>query len=204
MIRRFDSKGSLPLTVKISKGYILLLGLITLMIFPLPAYFALNYFEDIDLKNFLQLDNLKTIPILFGLEFGIIYAFFSALLLSSPIFEKLPMRVDKLVGEMDISYAMGFFLSFCAGLGEELLFRSGVQFYLGPWVTSVLFVAIHGYFKIKPIAQSLYGLIVLPFIVLISFGFDHFGLWFAVAAHFSYDATLFWAFISYSRKSNVE
>jgi hypothetical protein len=190
--------------MKISGKYLLLLGLITLIIFPLPAYFVLHYFEQITWQEFLQLDKIELTPILFGLEFGIIYAFFSALLLSAPIFKTLPIRVDKMVGEMNISYSLGFFLSLCAGVGEELLFRSGVQFYLGPWITSIIFVAIHGYFSIKPLTQSLYGLIILPFILLISFGFDYFGLWFAIAAHFAYDATLFWAFISGSRKLNAE
>jgi hypothetical protein len=37
----------------------------------------------------------------------------------------------------------------------------------------------------------MYGLIVLPFIFIISFGFIQFGLWFAISAHFAYDAVLF-------------
>jgi hypothetical protein len=41
----------------------------------------------------------------------------------------------------------------------------------------------------------MYGLIVLPFILLLSMGFQTFGLWFAISAHFAYDAVLFIAML---------
>jgi membrane protease YdiL (CAAX protease family) len=97
---------------------------------------------------------------------------------------------------MKLNYFDGFFLSVCAGVGEELLFRSGMQYYAGIWITSLFFVAIHGYFSIKKPLMSLYGLVVLPFILLISIGFNHFGLWFSIAAHFAYDMVLMFAIIS--------
>jgi membrane protease YdiL (CAAX protease family) len=97
---------------------------------------------------------------------------------------------------MNLNVGDAIFLSFCAGFGEELLFRSGMQYYLGIIVTSLIFVAIHGYLNPKNWRYSLYGLLVLPFILLISLGFETFGLWFAIAAHFSYDAVLFIAMLN--------
>ncbi|MBK7566807.1 MAG: CPBP family intramembrane metalloprotease [Bacteroidetes bacterium] len=32
------------------------------------------------------------------------------------------------------------FLSFCAGVGEELLFRGAIQPWLGIWLTALLFI----------------------------------------------------------------
>lgn len=107
------------------------------------------------------------------------------------VFKSLPVRVESMVRDMKLTFWDCVFLSICAGVGEELLFRSGVQFYLGPIITSVVFVAIHGYLNPFNWRMSLYGLIVLPFIFLISYGFMEFGLWFAIAAHFSYDLVLF-------------
>ncbi len=83
------------------------------------------------------------------------------------------------------------FISFAAAFGEEILFRSGIQNYLGVIATSILFVDIHGYFSFKNPKISLYGLLVLPFILILGFGFVFYGLWFSIAAHFSYDLTLF-------------
>jgi membrane protease YdiL (CAAX protease family) len=96
---------------------------------------------------------------------------------------------------MNLNVGDAIFLSFCAGFGEELLFRSGVQYYLGIVLTSVIFVAIHGYLNPKNWRYSMYGLIVMPFILLLSMGFETFGLWFAISAHFAYDAVLFIAML---------
>jgi membrane protease YdiL (CAAX protease family) len=116
-------------------------------------------------------------------------------LLQAPLFEKLPNRIDDIVRSMNLNVGDAIFLSFCAGFGEELLFRSGVQYYLGIVLTSVIFVAIHGYLNPKNWRYSMYGLIVLPFILLLSMGFETFGLWFAISAHFAYDAVLFIAML---------
>jgi len=51
---------------------------------------------------------------------------------------------------------------------------------------------------------SLYGLIILPFIVLLSYGFEFFGLWFAIAAHFAYDAVLFTAIVMENRAKKTK
>jgi membrane protease YdiL (CAAX protease family) len=105
---------------------------------------------------------------------------------------------------MNLRVRDGIFLSLCAGIGEELLFRSGIQTYLGWQITSVLFVALHGYLNPWNWRFSVYGLLVLPFIILISIGFYEFGLWFAVAAHFSYDAVLFTIMIKEKRLTAID
>jgi membrane protease YdiL (CAAX protease family) len=131
-----------------------------------------------------------------GLQFGFVYGILAMLLLQAPVFDKLPNRIDDIVRLMNLNVGDAIFLSFCAGFGEELLFRSGMQNYLGIIVTSLIFVAIHGYLNPKNWRYSLYGLLVLPFILLISLGFETFGLWFAISAHFSYDAVLFIAMLN--------
>lgn len=167
------------------------MGWITLLAFPLPAFCVLYFFSGFNLANFLQLNRISTVPIAYGLELGIVYACLTLILLEAPVFKTIPLKMDALVKDLSINYVDAIFLSLCAGIGEELLFRVGMQYYLGIWLTSFIFVAIHGYFSIKNPKKSLYGLIVLPFILLISYGFNEFGLWFAIAAHFSYDCILF-------------
>ena len=180
----------------ISKFKLHLLGWVTLIVFPIPAYFAVHYFKDVQWETFIQLDKIAPIPLLYGLEFGIIYAFLASVILKAPIFKSVPLGIEQLIKGLKINFIDAIFLSLCAGIGEELLFRSGMQTFFGVWITSFVFVAIHGYFSIKNFKKSLYGLVVLPFIILISFGYEHFGLWFSVAAHFSYDLVLFVAMIA--------
>jgi len=175
----------------LSKFKLYILGWVTLIIFPIPAYFAVHYLKDVQWDSFLQLDKIALIPILYGLEFGIIYAFIASVILKAPVFKSIPLGIEQLIKGLKINFIDAIFLSLCAGIGEELLFRAGMQTFFGVWITSFVFVAIHGYFSLVNIKKSLYGLVVLPFIILISLGYEHFGLWFSVAAHFSYDLLLF-------------
>lgn len=178
------------------------MGLITLILFPLPTIFGLSYLENIPLHIIFDLSHFQSVPIVYGLELGIVYGFMALLFMRAPVFEEMPVRMEKIVESMHLNTWDALFLSICAGVGEELLFRSGVQFYLGPIITSILFVGIHGYLNPWNWRMSLYGIIVLPFIFLISYGFESFGLWFAVSAHTAYDFVLFLSMRNPKRKAN--
>lgn len=173
------------------KRAVYLLGLVTLLVFPIPTFFFLQVFEDIDWKEILEFDRISVLNIGLGLQLGFLYALFALLLLRSPIFDSLPGNVERVVRSMKLSVLDSIFLSFCAGFGEELLFRSGLQFYIHPVLCSIIFIAIHGYFNPMNWKISLYGFILFPFILLLSYGFYEFGLWFAIAAHFCYDLVIF-------------
>jgi len=183
----------------LKKRALYILGLITLLVFPIPTFLVMWFFEDTTILELLQLENITYLKVGLGIEVGIFYAFIALLMMNAPVFDKLPVRVETMVKDMNLSVLDCIFLSICASVGEEFLFRSGVQFYLGPLITSVLFVAVHGYLNPFNWRMSIYGLIILPFILLISYGFEEFGLWFAISAHFSYDLVLF---LSMSTKFN--
>lgn len=178
---------------------LLLLSLITLIIFPLLGYVILTLFHKSSIENFLAFEQIQLPNIILGLQFGFYYAFIAYLLMQAKVFEKVSTRIDILVRGLKLNFWEGLFLSFCAGIGEELLFRSGIQPLLGPLITSILFIALHGYLNPFNWRFSIYGLIALPFILLISYSVGSFGLWFAIAAHFGYDAVLF-TFMMYENK----
>jgi uncharacterized protein len=180
----------------LSKRSIYILGFITLLVFPIPAFAFWHWKEAITLAEFLRWDEIWKPETVFGIVFGIIYAFFALLFMGAPVFESLPNRAENMVKSMRLTIWDAIFLSICAGVGEELLFRAGIQPLLGVWITSILFVAIHGYLNPMNWRISLYGLLVLPFIVLISFGYTTFGQWFSIGAHFSYDLVLFLAILA--------
>ncbi len=185
-----------------SKRGIYILGFITLLAFPISAYLVLYFFNDYDLEKFIRWNEILQPETILGMTLGVIYAFFALVFMGAPVFEKLPNRVEMMVKNMKLTIWDALFLSVCAGVGEELLFRAGMQLYVGPWITSIFFVAIHGYLNPMNWRMSIYGLIVLPFIFLISFGYDTFGQWFSIGAHFSYDFVLFMALISDSKEVN--
>jgi hypothetical protein len=170
---------------------IIFFGWLTLLVFPIPGFLIRYFIDGISIIDFLELQNIQFVPIGLGLELGFVYGFLAYLLMQAPFFDSVPMKIDKMIGEMNLKFQHGIFLSLCAGIGEEFLFRSGIQPYIGWFSTSIFFVALHGYLNPWNWRFSVYGLIILPFIFMISLGFNSFGIWFSVAAHFSYDAVLF-------------
>lgn len=185
-----------------SRKKIIFLASFTLIIFPLPVFIFFHYFESKNILDLLQLNTFGIVQIGYGLQFGFVYAFFANLLLKSTLFDKLPLKIDEIIKSMNLSYLDALYISFCAGFGEEILFRVGIQHYLGVILTSIFFVAIHGYLNPFNWRFSIYGLIVLPFILILSYGYEYFGLWFAIAAHFSYDAVLLIAQVKKKPKTN--
>ncbi len=179
------------------------MGVITLIVFPIPTFIVLYFIEGIHPLDVLDFEHFQFLPILYGTIAGLLYAGLSLLFMQAKVFDKLPTRIESLVKQMNLSVFDCIFLSICAGVGEELLFRSGVQFYLGPILTSIFFVAIHGYLNPMNWRMSLYGIIVLPFIFIISYGFIYYGLWFSIFAHFTYDLILF-LMISQQKEKNIK
>ncbi len=171
------------------------MGWVTLLLFPIPAFLVLYFFEDRSFVEFLEPDSFKLSTLIWGTATGVLYAFLANLLMKFKVFETVPLRVDQLVRSMNLNIWDALFLSLCAGIGEELLFRAGVQFYLGTILTSILFVAVHGYLNPFNWRQSLYGIVVLPLSFLLGYGYEWYGLWFSVAMHSAYDFTLFISFL---------
>lgn len=167
------------------------MGWITLIVFPIPAFWALWYFEGVSFFEVLSLHELTSPLILIGIEFGLIYALLALAVSQHPYFEEMSYKQEALLKSLKLNWIDIIFISLCAGIGEELLFRAGIQYWLGPWVTSLLFVAMHGYINPTSLKKSLYGLLILPFVIILAFAYETYGLWFCIAAHFSYDLLLF-------------
>lgn len=170
------------------------MGLITLLLFPVPAFVALYFTHDKQLSSFLEIDSFHLKTVFLGGCIGIAYAFCANQLMKLKVFKSVPLRVDELVKSLNLTVWDSLFLSLCAGIGEELLFRAGAQFYLGPVITSILFVAVHGYLNPLSWRKSLYGMVVLPLSFILGYGYEWYGLWFSVAVHTTYDLTLFLSF----------
>lgn len=187
--------------MKKAKFRFLLLGLITLLVFPIPAYLLLNWQYQITFDDFIQLENIQLIPIVYGMQLGFVYALIILLVLQTPLFKSIPNNIPNIIKKLNLNWTDAIFISFCAGVGEELLFRVGLQHYLH-WVpTSILFIAIHGYLNPWNLKYSLHGLILLPFIFIISYGYYFFGIWFCIGAHFMYDMIVFLSLINSNEKS---
>ena len=168
-----------------------ILSWITLLFFPVIGLTLLWIFEDIELISVFEFDRFFSPLTLLGLEFGLIYGFLVIGVSQFPIFEEISAPQMRMLKNLKLKWGDIIFMSFCAGFGEEILFRAGIQTWLGPWLTSVLFIAVHGYFNLKSWRKSMSGILLFPFILILSYAYEIFGLWFCIAAHFSYDLLMF-------------
>lgn len=78
-------------------------------------------------------------------------------------------------------------LSLFAGAGEELLFRGAIQPLLGVWLTSLIFVGLHRYFKFKSPGHLLFGALILGLSAGLGYLYEYAGLIAAMTAHSVYD-----------------
>lgn len=139
----------------------------------------------------LQPGRIVHINSVYGLLWGAFYALLIGICFDKPQFEQELAKQKKMLLSLRLNFFDKVFLSFCAGFGEEVLFRSGVQHWAGIWITSILFIAIHGYLNPKKWRLAIYGLFLIPFIVSLGYALGSLGLWFCIAAHFAYDLVIF-------------
>ncbi|RFC54301.1 CPBP family intramembrane glutamic endopeptidase [Brumimicrobium aurantiacum] len=163
----------------------------TLLLFPAVGLTFLWFFSDVDIIAVLAFDKVLSPLTLLGLEFGFIYGFFIIAITQFPVFEELSGPQMRILKSLKLNWFDIIFMSFCAGFGEEILFRAGLQTWLGPWLTSIIFIGVHGYFNPFSLRKSLLGIVLFPFILILSYAYEIFGLWFCIAAHFAYDLLMF-------------
>jgi len=137
-----------------------------------------------------------------GSIFGIATAVLAIGLIRTEWFKESRSFFQQFIADLNPSFPEIVFYSFCAGVGEELLFRGGIQPWLGVWLTAILFIALHGYLSISDLSTTVYGILM----ILVSAGFGylmvHVGLFSSMTAHFWFDVVMF-AYLKWGYKSKL-
>lgn len=127
-----------------------------------------------------------------GIVFGLISSVFAWRIIQSAILRDVRRFFIKLMKPFHFRFWDILFISFCAGIGEELLFRATIQPLIGLWLTAIIFVMLHGYLSIRNWQLSIYGI----FMVLVTAGFGYLfrytGIYSAIMAHAVIDIALLW------------
>jgi len=126
-----------------------------------------------------------------GLAYGLFAGFVAWRLLKLGFMQKVRNFYGKMLKEMRFNWLDIAFLSLCAGIGEEILFRGCMQYYAGAIATSIIFVGIHGYLNPKNWRLTIYGIYMTLVILGLSYIFEEAGMIFAICAHFAIDLFLF-------------
>ncbi|MCS6934030.1 MAG: CPBP family intramembrane metalloprotease [Chitinophagales bacterium] len=136
-----------------------------------------------------------------GLFFGSLTTLVAVAFIQGKRFRAVREFFVQIIGDLNPGLSEILIYSVCAGVGEEILFRAGIQPLIGVWPAALLFVLLHGYIHPYNFNLTLYGF----FLVVISGGFGYlfkfFGLWSAVTAHIVYDVAMF-SLLRYSSRVN--
>ena len=95
------------------------------------------------------------------------------------------------LGIFNFSLQEILFLSFCAGVGEEIVFRGMIQPWLGILTTSFMFIALHGYMSYSSWPKVIFGLILFAVGTILGVLGEYLGLLAAIVAHIIYDIIAF-------------
>lgn len=183
--------------VKITKQSLYNLCLFTLVGFSFIAALIMIFWHN---TPFIQIFEAK-LPVYkqlaIGSTYGLISGGLALVIINLQFFKKDLSFFKDLVVDMKLQWYDVLIFSFCAGVGEEILFRGALQPSLGVYWTAILFVALHGYLNPQNWRITIYGV----FMTLVVIGFGHmnerFGIYAAIIAHFMIDVILF----SYLKKN---
>lgn len=170
-----------------------LLGWGTLLGFGLAGLALVYFFQETPVRELLAGHWPLWIQVLFGLLAGTFSGFFARWVILRSFFEKEKIKYRNLINRWSWTPAGIVFISLCAGIGEELFFRAGLQPLLGLWTTSILFVLLHGYLNPFNWRISVYGMLMVGLIAFFGYLFQKVGILTAMLAHATFDAVLlFW------------
>ncbi len=179
------------------------MGFVTLLGFPLLAWGVIElisiWWTDLYPKCLFDIFKFNPsyyylLPIFIstGITFGLIVIWLTEL----NYFEKSMTKYKNLLDNYQLNTPLVIFLSVSAGIGEEVFFRGALQPIFGIWLTSVFFVAIHGYFSFKDMRINIFAIMLTLFIALLGWASQNYSIWLAISAHFSYDLVLLFYYVN--------
>lgn len=161
----------------------------------------INYLQHRDVSDALTGGKNYYLQGIAGLFFGSLTALLAVALLNGKGFKSVRSFYEDMMQDMSPSVVNIFFYSACASIGEEVLFRAGLQPLIGIWPAAIVFVFfMHGYIPPTNMRMNIFGLMLVVISAGFGYLFKFFGLGSAVTAHFVYDVAMF-SVLKYSVRS---
>jgi membrane protease YdiL (CAAX protease family) len=176
--------------MKPDRATIMKLSLATLIGMPLIAVIIDFFSETVHLPSTLMGVEPFWKQLVVGISLGISSAAVAHFILSLPFMRAINTKYVNMFSQFKLGWNEILFVSFCAGVGEEILFRGAIQPLIGIVLTSIVFVAIHGYLNPKEWRISVYGLTLTLVICALGYASKNIGILSAIIAHFMIDVWL--------------
>lgn len=187
---------------ELNKSHLFGISLFTLFGFSGIAYFILHFSDQYDYADLFD-DLLASESIFYGLVVGLLISGLGFALLQLNYFKEVNNYFGTIFKSFDLEWSDVFFYSFCAAVGEEILFRGAIQPFLGIYPTAFIFVLLHGYLSFKDKPKFTYGIYLIVVAVVFGYLMEKFGIIAPIIAHFIYDVVMF-AWLKRKNKSESE
>lgn len=177
---------------EIDSHKLLLVSIISGLIWLLIANLIIYFIQEEKLANLFFAGQHFLIQIGIGLGAGITFGIAGIGMIRMPSFRKIldEYAIIRQVKQMDLSVNEIVYVSLVAGISEEILFRGAIQPVIGIWLTSILFIGVHGYIRMQSIKHVLYSFFTFLLSCMLGGLFIYVGLISAIIAHFIYDVVV--------------
>lgn len=191
---------------RISSAGLLLMSIASMLIYISLTLLLARYVHEASFISLFQHGITYPVQLLTGVIFGLIAAGIIFRLMFQTALSGIlkDYVIVNLLSGMHLSRFDRTQVSVFAGIGEELFFRGALQPVIGIWLTSLLFVALHGYFKFRSWKHIVFGL--LMFLLSIGLGvlYERAGLVAAMTAHVVYDYVMFGVVFRTTGKKTIQ
>lgn len=162
----------------------------TIVGMPLIGWAIMWFFQDTDFVSHFRGAKPFWQQIIVGLFVGTVSALGAIAMMRLPFLAEANIQYSQLLQNLKLTTSEKVYISICAGIGEEFLFRGVIQPLLGVFLTAFLFVALHGYLRLTDWRISIYGLYMIAVVVVFGFLTVYLGLAAAAVAHIAVDVIL--------------
>lgn len=162
----------------------------SLVLFTLAGWFIMHFVGPVSLPQAFKYGDSLPLQVLLGLMVGILIGTLGWLLINRPYLSSTKEFFVEIIGQWKLNWAEILFVSCCAGIGEEILFRGAVQPLIGIGWTSLLFVVLHGYINPFNPSMTVYGIFMVLAVAGMGWVAFHRGLVSAIVAHTVIDVIL--------------
>ena len=177
--------------MKPSRELFMRMGLLTLLV-PLVIVSILYYFNTTEFMIPVIIGKMSLLfQIGIGVAGGFVLSGMTWLMGQWKYLDDVNFDYTLRLGIFNFSVQEILFLSFCAGVGEEIVFRGMIQPWLGIITTSFLFISLHGYMSYSSWPKVIFGLILFAVGTLLGILGAYVGLLAAIVAHILYDIVAF-------------
>lgn len=177
--------------MRASRELFMRMGLLTLLV-PLFIVAILYYFNSTAFMIPVIIGKMNVwFQLVFGIAGGFVLSGITWFMGKWKYLDQVNFDFTLRLGIFNFSKQEILFLSFCAGVGEEIVFRGMIQPWLGILTTSFLFIALHGYMSYSSWPKVIFGLILFAVGTVLGILGEYVGLLAAIVAHIIYDIVAF-------------